>query len=317
MNEFELIHRYFDRPAQNAVLGVGDDAAIVRPTPGFDLFVSVDMLVEGRHFLAGVDAAALGHKTLAVNLSDMAAMGATPRWVVLSVALPHNDEAWVAGLADGFFALADRYKVGVIGGDTTRGPLTLSVTVFGEAPAGRALRRDAAEVGDDVWVSGALGLGAMALREKLNGDLILPADVFTAGIERLEKPVPRVELGQGLLGLAHAAIDVSDGWFADFGHILARSNKGAELWFDALPTHPWLAERRAVYPELIAAGGDDYELAFTAAVSNREQIVALGASLGVAVTRVGRVLAPEEGVTLVDVAGKPVKLKRAGYDHFA
>ncbi|KZE35069.1 thiamine-phosphate kinase [Crenobacter luteus] len=317
MNEFELIRRYFDRPAKNAVLGVGDDAAIVRPTPGHDLHVSVDMLVEGRHFFADVDPAALGHKTLAVNLSDMAAMGAAPRWVVLAVALPHSDEAWVARFADGFFALADRFDVGVIGGDTTRGPLTLSVTVFGEAPSGRALRRNAAQEGDDVWVSGTLGLGAMALREKLAGDLKLPADALAAGLARLERPEPRVALGQGLLGLAHAAVDVSDGWFADFGHILERSNKGAELWFDALPTHPWLAERRARYPELIAAGGDDYELAFTAPAANRAAIEALGLQLGVAVSRVGRVRSPEAGVSLIDSAGRPVALQRAGYDHFA
>lgn len=316
MNEFELIRRYFTRPAKNAVLSVGDDAAIVRPSPGHDLHVSVDMLVSGRHFLPDVDPRALGHKTLAVNLSDMAAMGATPRWVVLSIALPEAAEAWVAGLAEGFFALADKYGVSLIGGDTTGGPLTLSVTIFGETPSGQALRRDAAQDGDDVWVSGELGLGAMALREKLKGDLSLPAEVLAVGLNRLERPEPRVALGLALQGLAHAAIDVSDGWLADFGHILERSNKGAELWFDALPTHAWLAGRRYQYPELIAAGGDDYELTFTAPASARGAIETLQATLGLRLSRVGRICA-DGGARLLDGQGKPMTLQRAGYDHFA
>lgn len=316
MNEFELIRRYFTRPAANTVLSVGDDAAIVRPTPGHDLHVSVDMLVEGRHFFAGVDAKALGHKTLAVNLSDMAAMGAKPRWVVLSIALPKADEAWVAGLADGFFALADQYGVSLIGGDTTGGPLTLSVTIFGETPSGQALRRDAAQEGDDIWVSGELGLGAMALREKLKGDLGLPPQVLADGLRKLEYPEPRVELGLALHGLAHAAIDVSDGWLADLGHILERSNKGAELWFEELPTHDWLAAQRYQYPELIAAGGDDYELTFTAPPSARAAIEALAAPLGLRLSRVGRITA-DGGTRLLTGQGELMTLQRAGYDHFA
>ncbi|MEN3810268.1 thiamine-phosphate kinase, partial [Chromobacterium piscinae] len=167
MNEFELIGRYFKRPTPSAVLGVGDDAAIVRPTPGHELHLSADMLVEGRHFFANVSPRALGHKTLAVNLSDMAAMGARPRWALLSIALPRADEAWVAEFAAGFFALADAHGVELIGGDTTGGPLTLSVTIMGETPAGQALRRDGAKPGDDIWVSGELGLGALAVRHRL------------------------------------------------------------------------------------------------------------------------------------------------------
>jgi thiamine-monophosphate kinase len=316
MNEFELIRRYFTRPAANTVLSVGDDAAIVRPTPGHDLHVSVDMLVAGRHFLADVDPQALGHKTLAVNLSDMAAMGAKPRWVVLSIALPAADEAWVAGLADGFFALANKYGVSLIGGDTTGGPLTLSVTIFGETPSGQALRRDAAQEGDDVWVSGELGLAAMALREKLHGDLGLPAEVLADGLAKLERPEPRVDLGLALLDLAHAAIDVSDGWLADLGHILERSHKGAELWFEDLPTHAWLAARRYQYPELIAAGGDDYELSFTAPIAARAAIEALAGTLGLRLSRVGCITAAG-GARLLNGQGEPMTLQRAGYDHFS
>jgi thiamine-monophosphate kinase len=316
MNEFELIRRYFDRPAANALLAVGDDAAIVRPAPGHDLHVSVDMLVAGRHFFVDVDPEALGHKTLAVNLSDMAAMGAEPRWVVLSIALPEANEAWVAALAEGFFALADRYRVSLIGGDTTRGPLTLSVTIMGETPNGKALRRDAAQEGDDVWVSGELGLAAAALRQRLKGDLHLPAAVRAEYQDKLERPDPRVALGLALRDCSHAAIDVSDGFLADLGHILERSGKGAELWFDALPTHDWLDERRYHYPELIAAGGDDYELAFTAPASVRTNIEALAAPLGIRLTRVGRITA-DGGARLLDGQGRTMQLQRSGYDHFA
>jgi thiamine-monophosphate kinase len=255
MNEFGLIQRYFTRPAANAVLGVGDDAAIVRPTPGHDLHVSVDMLVEGRHFFADVAPRALGHKTLAVNLSDMAAMGATPRWAVLSLALPQLDEHWVSEFAAGFFGLAEEHGLSVIGGDTTRGPLTLSVTIFGETPAGQALRRDAAQAGDDIWVSGKLGLAALAVRQRLHGDIAVPDSVIAECKRKLEYPTPRVELGQRLLGLSHAAIDISDGLMADLGHILTCSGVGAEVWLDALPTQSWLTENRLDVVETIAAGG--------------------------------------------------------------
>ncbi|MCW3479053.1 thiamine-phosphate kinase [Neisseriaceae bacterium JH1-16] len=316
MNEFDLIRRYFTRDAHNAVLGVGDDAAIVRPSPGCDLHVSVDMLVEGRHFFADVDPCALGHKTLAVNLSDMAAMGAVPRWVVLSVALPTMDEAWVAAFADGFFTLAEQHGVAVIGGDTTRGPLTLSVTVFGETPHGQALRRDAARVGDDIWVSGELGLAALAVRQRLKGDVAPPPEVLVAAQHRLDWPTPRVELGLALLPLARACLDVSDGLAGDLQHILERSNVGATLNLDALPTAPWLAERRQALAECIAAGGDDYELLFTAEPAQRDAIAALAGSLGVRLSRIGTIDA-EAGLRVTDAAGQPLTLARMGYDHFA
>jgi thiamine-monophosphate kinase len=313
MTEFDLIRRHFTRAAPNAVLGVGDDAAIVRPTLGCDLHVSTDMLVEGRHFFADVCPEALGHKALAVNLSDMAAMGATPRWVTLALALPRLDEAWAAAFARGFFALAAEHGVSVVGGDTTRGLLTLSVTIFGETPHGQALRRDAAQVGDDIWVSGQLGLAAAALQQRLSGSgEVLPADCLL----KLERPQPRVALGQALLGVAHAALDVSDGFAADLSHILARSGVGAEVWVEALPTHPQLAAQRARWLPAIAAGGDDYELCFTAAPAQAAAVQAAAAQAGVAVHKVGRIVAGG-GLRLLDASGQVVALERLGYDHFA
>ncbi len=313
MTEFDLIRQHFTRAAPNAVLGVGDDAAIVRPTPGCDLHVSTDMLVENRHFFADVCPEALGHKALAVNLSDMAAMGATPRWVTLALALPVLDADWAAAFARGFFGLAAEHGVSVVGGDTTRGPLTLSVTIFGETPHGQALRRDAAQPGDDIWVSGQLGLAAAALQHRLSGTgFALPDDC----LRKLERPQPRVALGRALLGVAHAALDVSDGFAADLSHILARSGVGAEVWAAALPTHPQLAAERTRWLPAIAAGGDDYELCFTAAPAQAAAVEAAAAAVGVAVSKVGRIVAGS-GLRLLDAGGQAVTLERLGYDHFA
>lgn len=313
MNEFELIKRYFSSAAGDAVLGVGDDAAIVRPSAGADLHVSVDTLVSGRHFFADVDPAALGHKTLAVNLSDMAAMGARPRWALLSLALPAADERWLHAFASGFFALAQRYGVALIGGDTTCGPLTLSVTIMGETPTGAGLCRHAARVGDDIWVSGALGLAAAAVRQRVHADLQMPTDVLEACRLKLERPEPRVALGLALQPLAHAAIDVSDGLMADLGHILSRSGVGAELSLPALPTHPWIAADRARLASLLVAGGDDYELCFTADKACRAQIEALSSICPV--SRIGQVVAGSQ-LHLLDAAGTEIMIGRTGFDHF-
>ncbi|MEN7429530.1 thiamine-phosphate kinase [Chromobacterium sp. TRC.1.1.SA] len=314
MNEFELIGRYFKRPAPSAVLGVGDDAAIVRPTPGHELHLSTDMLVEGRHFFADVSPRALGHKTLAVNLSDMAAMGARPRWALLSIALPRADEAWVAEFAAGFFALADAHGVELIGGDTTGGPLTLSVTIMGETPAGQALRRDGAKPGDDIWVSGELGLGALAVRHRLGWLNVNDMELLAAATHKLECPEPRLALGAALLPLAHAAADVSDGLMADLGHILAASGVAGELWAEALPSHPELEARREECLACLTAGGDDYELVFTAPPARRAAIEAAASGL-CRVTRIGRVL-EGRGARLLDAAGRTVELDKKGYDHF-
>lgn len=311
MNEFQLIERFFCRPAADTILGVGDDAAIIRPSPGCDLHLSADMLVAGRHFLPDTDPRALGHKALAVNLSDMAAMGARPRWVLLSLALPASDETWLAQFAEGLFTLAAEHEVSLIGGDTTSGPLTLSVTIIGETLSGQALRRDAARAGDDIWFSGEVGMAALALK---NG-LTIPADIAAECKQRLDRPTPRVALGRALLPLARACLDVSDGVCGDLSHILQRSQVGATLWFEALPAHPWLAARRDAYQDCLLAGGDDYELLFTADVSQRAAIEQAARQCGVAVTRIG-VINAGSGLRVLDGQGAAMTVDRKGYDHF-
>lgn len=316
-SEFELIARFFTRASPSARLGVGDDAALIALTPGRELAISADMLVAGTHFLPDADPVALGHKALAVNLSDMAAMGALPRWALLSLALPQADEAWLGQFSSGFLALAAEHGVDLIGGDTTRGPLNLSVTILGEVEAGRALRRDAAQVGDDIWVSGELGGAALGLQHLL-GERQLAPDEAAVCLARLHRPVPRVVLGRALVGSANAAIDISDGLLADLGHILERSRLGAEVHLASLP----LAEAvRKRLPEPAAmraalAGGDDYELCFTAARERAAQVLQAAEAAGVAVTRVGRI-ADEIGLKLLDTEGRPVRYEQAGFDHFA
>ncbi len=315
MNEFDLIRAYFTHHSDQVVLGVGDDAAIVAPTPGCELLVSTDMLVEGRHFFADVDPYALGHKCLAVNVSDMAAMGARPRWAFLSLALPGLAPQWLSAFADGFMTLANRFGVALAGGDTTRGPLTLSVTIIGEVPQGQALRRDGGKAGDDVWVSGRVGMAALAVKTRLEGLAGIPDEVLAVCRAELDYPEPRVALGQSLRGMAHAAIDVSDGVLADVGHIADRSGLGVEIHFDALPTHPWLAERRGQWLECLTGGGDEYELCFTAPVAERSRIAAL-ATEGCPLTRVGS-LVEQGGVRLLAADGSVMETGRIGYDHFA
>ncbi|MDP1636422.1 MAG: thiamine-phosphate kinase, partial [Gallionellaceae bacterium] len=218
MSEFDLIKRFFTRPAPGAILGVGDDAALLRVGEGMELAVSTDMLVSGTHFLPDADPFLLGHKALAVNLSDLAAMGATPRWATLAIALPSADEDWLRRFSDGFFVLADEFGVELVGGDTTRGPLNLCVTIMGEVPQGRALRRDGAQAGDDIWISGTLGDAALGLAQ-LQGKTVLPDDMRERCLAALQQPQPRIALGMALRGIAHSAIDISDGLLADLGHI--------------------------------------------------------------------------------------------------
>lgn len=316
-SEFDLIARYFSRPAPSAILGVGDDAALLACRPGMELVVSSDMLVAGTHFLADTDPYDLGHKTLAVNLSDLAAMGARPRWALLSLALPAVDEAWLAAFTRGFFALAERFGVELVGGDTTRGPLALSVTILGEASSGQALRRDGARSGDTIWVSGELGGAALGLNHLL-GCLEVDAESLTDCLARLHRPEPRVALGQALVGVASAAIDVSDGLLADLGHILERSGVGAELDFTTLPAEPAVAARleEAAVRACLLAGGDDYELCFTAPPSREQGIRAAGQAAGVALTPIGRIVAAP-GLRLLDANGKALAVEGKGFDHFA
>jgi len=315
-SEFELIARYFARPARNAVLGVGDDCALMRAATGMELAVSTDMLVAGTHFFPNADPRRLGHKTLAVNLSDLAAMGATPRWALLSLALPSVDAAWLRAFSAGLFALARKHDVSLVGGDTTCGPLNLCVTVIGEVPRGRALRRDAAKAGDDVWVSGNLGDAALAVAARKKR--VRLASIASARCLRaLELPQPRIALGTALRGLAHAAIDISDGLVADLGHICERSHLGADIEIDCVPRSAvlgQLADQRLARQALLA-GGDDYELCFTAPARHRTRIAALSARSRLQLTRIGR-MRRGRGVRVVGTDGKRVSLDIHGYDHF-
>jgi thiamine-monophosphate kinase len=319
LSEFDLINTYFKRARPGrAVLGIGDDCALMAPAPGRQLAISTDMLVEGRHFFAGADAFMLGHKCLAVNLSDLAAMGATPTAFTLALALPESGRAWLTGFSHGLFGLADAYDCELIGGDTTRGPLTICITVFGQLTPGQALRRDAARAGDDVWISGTLGDARLALAGYRNELPLARADLLQAA-PRMHMPSPRVALGRALAegALAHAALDISDGLAGDLGHILAASKVGATLDADALPAGPALARQpRELRHRFTAAGGDDYELCFCADPSQRAAIEAAARACQTAVTRVGRIEA-QPGLRFVDASGAALALEVKGFDHFA
>ncbi|QYF95712.1 thiamine-phosphate kinase [Massilia sp. PAMC28688] len=319
LSEFELIKNYFVRARQGrAVVGIGDDCAVIAPAAGKQMAISSDMLVEDRHFFAGADARMLGHKSLAVNLSDLAAMGARPLGFTLALALPAADPVWLEAFASGLFALADEFDCELIGGDTTKGPLTICITVFGELAPGQALRRDAALAGDDIWISGALGDARLALAHYWNEHRLSDAALAQAA-PRMHAPTPRVALGQALAQgqLARAAIDISDGLAGDLRHILGASGLGATLDADALPAGPVLAQQDSdLRRRFCVAGGDDYELCFTAAPAQRAAVQEAGLRTGTAVTRVGR-METARGLRLVDSAGKALTLKVAGFDHFA
>ena len=318
MGEFDLIERFFKRPAKHADLGVGDDCALLSPRPGHQLALSSDMLVEGRHFLSTVNPVWLGHKSLAVNLSDLAACGAEPRAFLLSLSMPRADTAWLEGFSQGLFQLAELHGCELIGGDTTQGPLNISITVIGDIPNGQALLRSGARVGDDIHVSGTLGDARLAL-EAFRGQISLPEPVFARCRARMEQPVPRVTLGMALRGIATSAADVSDGLLGDLGHILKQSRVGARLALDTcegllacrhdtdLPEH-W---RRTC----VLAGGDDYELVFTAPPEQRQAVQAAAERSGTAVTRIGTVVAGH-GVALLDAQGQAVQASFASFDHF-
>lgn len=324
MGEFDLIARYFQRPTTRAVLGIGDDCALLQPGSGMQLAVSSDMLVEGRHFFADVDPSALGHKALAVNLSDLAACGAQPLAFTLALALPRADEAWLAAFSRGLFALADEHGCELVGGDTTQGPLNICITVFGEVPRGQALLRSGARAGDDVYVSGTLGDARLAL-QALRGTLTLPPGWMGAARTRLERPTPRVALGMALRGIASAAIDISDGLVGDLGHILQASRVGAHLdtaiAVDLLAGDGEGHATKGVFHHearlgSVLAGGDDYELAFTAPVSARAAVEAAALEARTPVTCIGRIESAP-GLRLVDAAGQPVRGNFASFDHFA
>jgi thiamine-monophosphate kinase len=312
MSEFDLIRRHFTRATPGALLGVGDDAALLQVSAGMTLAVSTDMLVCGTHFFPDADPFLLGHKALAVNLSDMAAMGAAPRWATLALALPDADDAWLERFSAGFFALAHQYGVDLVGGDTTRGPLNLCVTILGEAPSQQALRRDGARPGDEIWLSGCVGDAALALAH-LQGHIALSETQFAACAPRLHQPQPRVALGLALRGLANSAIDVSDGLLADLGHILDASQVGAEIEIEALPVSRLLLEQEQ--QRLALSGGDDYELCFTVPAVRRAEVERISARLALPLTRIGKIVAGQ-GCIVHDAAGNPLDIEVGGYDHF-
>lgn len=372
LSEFDLIDRFFLQRARSARahgraahLGIGDDCALLRTRAGADYAVSTDMLVSGRHFLPDVDPFWLGHKSLAVNLSDLAAMGATPAGFTLSLALPEANPTWLEGFSAGLFALAERYDCELVGGDTTAGPLTISITIFGDVPHGLALRRDGARVGDDIWVSGMLGDARLALG-LMRGDwrsvddgadapnraadvAVDPEATLPAVRDAMEMPTPRIALGEALRGIGHAAIDLSDGLTGDLAHILRRSGVAARVDIDAIPRSRWLAAQPpGIQRTCTLAGGDDYELCFTAPAAARERIVQAGLASGVAVTRIGDIVAasaqsessrasvsatiecdsPQASasetaaphspghIVWTDGQGQPLRLTLSGFDHF-
>ncbi|BDR11697.1 thiamine-phosphate kinase [Comamonas thiooxydans] len=323
MGEFDLIRRYFQRPVRRAALGVGDDCALLAPTPGMQLAISSDMLVEGRHFFADVNPRLLGHKALAVNLSDLAASGARPLAFTLALSLPGVDEAWISEFAAGLLALADAHECELIGGDTTGGPLNICITVFGEVPAGQALLRSGARAGDEIWVSGTLGDARLAL-EAMLGHAPLPAELLQQARQRLEAPTPRVALGLALRGIASSALDVSDGLLGDLGHILELSQVGATV--DSRRTTPLIAA--STYPQsaiwqldstiqqqCTLAGGDDYELCFTAPAARHADVLAAGAASGTPVHRIGRIDA-EQGLRVIGADGALLQNCWKSFDHF-
>lgn len=316
LGEFDLIARYFTRPPRRAVLGVGDDCALLpAPAAGEQLAISSDMLVEGRHFFAGADPEALGHKTLAVNLSDLAAVGAKPLAFTLALALPQAEADWLASFARGLFALADRHDIELVGGDTTRGPRNFCVTVLGTVPRGQSLLRSGAQPGDDVWVSGTVGDARLALGHRL-GEWTLDSAALEASALRMDRPEPRIALGLALRGVAHAALDVSDGLLADLGHILHASAVGATLDADACPASAAISTQPTARRRLCQlAGGDDYELLFTAPPAARGAVEAAAERAATPATRIGRIEA-EPGLRLIDAQGQVLDNAYAGFDHF-
>lgn len=319
MGEFELIERFFKRSPRRADVGIGDDCAVWSPRAGHQLAFSADMLVEGRHFLSTVDPARLGHKALAVNLSDLAACGATPQAFLLSLSLPRADERWLAGFSQGLFELADAHGCELIGGDTTQGPLNMAITVMGEVPAGQAILRSGAQAGDDLYVSGHLGDARLAL-EAFRGAVSLPQAVFDVARLRMETPTPRIALGQALRGIAHAMADISDGLLGDLGHILKASRVGAEIELSATSelmqtAHLWSCPSDLALT-CILSGGDDYELVFCAPPSASASIQAAAQASGTRVTRIGRIT-PTPTLVLLDAQGQTVHSQFSSFDHFA
>ncbi len=315
LGEFELIEKYFNRAPRRAALGVGDDCALIDVELGMRLAVSSDMLVEGRHFLSTVAPDRLGHKALAVNLSDLAACGAEPLAFTLALSLPRVDETFLAPLARGLFALADAHDIELIGGDTTSGPLNICITAFGQVPPEQVLLRSGARPGHDIWVSGQLGDARLAL-EVFRGHVTLPGSAFEDVRRAMELPEPRVALGLALRGVATSAIDLSDGLVGDLGHVMRQSGVGAVIAVDALPRSTVLGmQPPMLLQQCLLAGGDDYELLFTAPPSRRDAVLDAAREARVNVTLCGTIEAGDE-LRVVDGHGQPVRVTVRGFDHF-
>ena len=331
LGEFDLIQRFFKTGAQalqsnsSIALGIGDDCALLRPTAGQEIAITSDMLVEGRHFLSGANPELLGRKALAVNLSDLAAMGANPLGFTLALALPKADSAWLEGFSKGLFSMANEHSCSLIGGDTTAGPLNICITAFGSIPIGKAIQRKGAKVGEDIWVSGELGdarLTLAALRHE-----VLLSDLDLKQIEhRMHQPIPRVELGTQLRGIASAALDISDGLLGDLKHILKESQVDAQIFLDLLPKSVTLLKQNvAIQNEYAACGGDDYEICFTAPSDQLKLIEKISNTLQLPLTRIGQTTAmknTEASIVLFSADGKQMsdsdtKILLKSFDHFA
>jgi len=318
LGEFELIRHYFSETGGtrgDVILGVGDDCALVRIPEGMQLALTIDTLVAGVHFFPDVDPEALGHKALAVNLSDLAAMGATPAWVTLALTLPDADADWLAAFSGGFAKLAERFGIQLIGGDTTKGPLTITVQAHGWLPVGQALRRSGAQIGDLIYVTGTLGDAGLALRHRLaEGSWQFVAPALR---KRLERPEPRIEAGLLLREIASAAIDISDGLVADLGHVLQASSCGAQIRLDQIPLSGPVASAVASGAgwQLPLSSGDDYELCFTLPPDHQQEIPRLSDRLELTITQIGRIEVGSE-LRCVQADGTLWQPEQSGYEHF-
>ncbi|MBS5216807.1 thiamine-phosphate kinase [uncultured Sutterella sp.] len=324
--EFQIIEKFFTYQTFGAwkSQGVGDDCAIIDTGAG-RIAVTCDMMALGTHFLPDADPEDVGYKALAVNLSDLAAAGAVPRAFFLSIGLPRRDDGWLADFSRGLMKLARESGCALLGGDTTRtpevqgrhAPVTISITAMGDLPAGMGLTRKGAKPGDDIWVSGTVGDAYAALKCRWGAWSVMP-DLEPELFARMDRPTPRIALGQALLGAASAAADISDGLLADLGHILERSGVSAEIEWEKIPTSVALQSMTpARQHEAALAGGDDYELIFTAPPSSAERIYEAGLLSGTPVTRIGRVIErTSRAVTVRTPDGLPVLLVTEGFDHF-
>lgn len=312
-SEFKIIERYFKKKMKRTALGIGDDAAIINVQNHYQLVISSDMLVENIHFLKNTNPSHLGWKSLAVNLSDIAAMGATPKWATLSISLPKINHAWLKKFSEGFFKCADKFGIDLIGGDTTKGPLSISITIMGESKKNKALLRSGAKINDDIWVTGQLGLASMGLAN-LQGQLKLTPSIKIKCIRALETPCPKISLGSHLSRYANSCIDISDGLIQDLGHILKASKVGASLLLNNMPCEKFIHTSKQY--QFALNGGDDYELLFTANKKNRAYIKKIAKKTNTPVTMIGSIT-KKKGLSILNEQGKSIKFNAKGFDHFA